>query len=263
MGGKPERAVDGLARAREAWTDFHVDSGAFVERLQNLGASPEHAADLYLAFACACGDSAAAFAFDRTCLTQVAGFVAKIDDSPQFADEVRQVLRERLLLGESPRILEYKGAGPLGAWLRVAALRTALNLKAAANRLKAPQDAEAPARHLGTPTESPEKQLIKEVSRRQFEAALRSAVKALAPDQRQILKQHLTQRLSIDKIAALHRVHRATAARWLQSVRAAIFEGTRDRLRQRLKLTDSEFESMAELVRSRIDISLRSQTGDP
>jgi hypothetical protein len=51
----------------------------------------------------------------------VAGFVAKVDDSTQFADEVRQIWRERLLLGESPRTLEYKGAGPLGAWLRVAA----------------------------------------------------------------------------------------------------------------------------------------------
>jgi RNA polymerase sigma-70 factor (ECF subfamily) len=198
---------------------------------------------------------------ERDYLGAVAAHVARVDPSPLFADEVRQALRERLLLGERPKIAEYKGSGPLGAWIRVAALRVALNLKAAAGRRQTPQDELAPARHHGAGPADPETRLIKEAAKRQFEAALREALAALPADERSVLRLHLVQRLSIDKIAALHKVHRATAARWLQSARDSIFEGTRRCLRERLGLTPQELDSMTDLVRSQIEISLQARLG--
>jgi RNA polymerase sigma-70 factor (ECF subfamily) len=259
MGRGPTTKVDLFRIAREAWPGLRVEEDAFLERLESLGAPAEHVADLYLALGCARRDPLAAAGLDRDYLAQVAQYIARVDPSPLFADEVRQVLRERLLLGDRPKILDYQGMGPLGAWLRVAALRVALNLKAAASRRRTPHDGTARVFHHGVPAENPERQLIKEASRRQFESALRSAISALPPDQRRVLKLHLNERLSIDKIAALHGVHRATAARWLQAARTAIFEGTRGRLRRRLRLTDSDFDRMADSVRSQIDVSLHSQ----
>ena len=52
--------------------------------------------------------------------------MARIDSSSQFVDEVKQGLRERLLVGPPPRIAEYSGSGPLGGWLRVVSVRLAI-----------------------------------------------------------------------------------------------------------------------------------------
>jgi RNA polymerase sigma-70 factor (ECF subfamily) len=190
---------------------------------------------------------------------QVPDFVARINSSPVFADEVRQALRQRLLIGEgrAPRIAEYTGRGPLGAWVRVAAVRVALNLRTA-NKERPSRDGEVARRAVGEALD-PEMQVIKEHSRKEFEQALKEALATLAVDERNVLRLHLLDRLSIDKIAALHRVHRATAARWLQGARESILEGTKARLRERLKLTSNEFESLSGLVRSQLEVSLRSQ----
>src|SRR5581483_4498624 len=88
--------------------------------------------DLYLACACARGVPAALAALDRAVLLRVPAFICRVSTDAAFADEVRQQLRERLLVappGGAPKIAEYGGAGALHAWVRVAALRTALNLR--------------------------------------------------------------------------------------------------------------------------------------
>ena len=69
------------------------------------------------------GDPIAHQVLETDILSQVPQFIARIDGSAQVVDEVRQLLRERLLVkrGEQlPRIAEYAGLGPLGAWVRVA-----------------------------------------------------------------------------------------------------------------------------------------------
>ena len=45
---------------------------------------------------------------------------------------MRQRLRERLFVGsdgEPARLASYSGRGPLGTWVRIAAIRLALNLR--------------------------------------------------------------------------------------------------------------------------------------
>jgi RNA polymerase sigma-70 factor (ECF subfamily) len=73
---------------------------------------------------------------------------------------------------------------------------------------------------------------------------------------RGILRLHLLERLNIDEIAALHDVHRATAARWLTRIRHHIGEHTREALRARLRLDASELDSLLRAVDSRLDLSL-------
>jgi hypothetical protein len=56
--------------------------------------------------------------------------VARVHPGADAAAEVCQVLREKLLTsasGQPPRLAGYLGQGPLAAWLRAAAVRTALN----------------------------------------------------------------------------------------------------------------------------------------
>lgn len=62
--------------------------------------------------------------------------------------------------------------------------------------------------------------------------------------------------LSLDQLARTEAVHRATAARRLQKVRAQVVSSVRRLLTARLKLSPSELESLVRLARSQLDLSL-------
>jgi RNA polymerase sigma-70 factor (ECF subfamily) len=102
----------------------------------------------------------------------------------------------------------------------------------------------------------PELDHIKRRYQADFTRAIKDALGALSVEQRTWLKLHLLDGLTIDELAGLYRLHRATAARRLVAARAAVLEGTRARLRERLQLTKSQFDDLAELLRSQLDISL-------
>ena len=65
--------------------------------------------------------------------------------------------------------------------------------------------------------------------------------------------------LSIDKLGALYRVHRATAARWVASARRALVDATRDQMITRLGVDSVELDSIIRLVRSQLEISIHEQ----
>jgi RNA polymerase sigma-70 factor (ECF subfamily) len=67
--------------------------------------------------------------------------------------------------------------------------------------------------------------------------------------------------LGIDQIAALHGVHRATAARRLERAREALLVATRKSLMSRLSIDSAEFESLMDLIRSRLDVSIQRILG--
>jgi RNA polymerase sigma-70 factor (ECF subfamily) len=127
-----------LKAAQQAWPSVALDVDAFVaylaDRMPRDGKVTEflrtlHIADLYLACGCASQLPAAIAAFERTHLAPVAAIIRRIDSSSDFVDEVRQRLRERLLVGTHRRISDYAGTGPLAAWVGVAATRLALNTR--------------------------------------------------------------------------------------------------------------------------------------
>src|SRR5688572_29589330 len=98
-----------LAGARTAWSAVTLGEERFVQHLAGhlAGASDCLLAlerlqtdDLYLACACLHGDAEALRAFDRQFLGEISAAVRRLDPSPAFADEVRQQLAQRLLLGQ-------------------------------------------------------------------------------------------------------------------------------------------------------------------
>ena len=57
--------------------------------------------------------------------------IADFRRSPDFADEVRQLVREHLFLGRdggTPHIADYGARGPLATWLGIVARHIAYNL---------------------------------------------------------------------------------------------------------------------------------------
>jgi RNA polymerase sigma-70 factor (ECF subfamily) len=255
--------VTGLAAARAAWPEVALTGEQFVEFVgPRIAGGPDPLArlllpDLFLACACDRGDAAALAAFDRAYLPLLDRAVASLGASPAEQNELRQVVRVRLLVAREAagtRIAGYSGRGSLGAWVRVVATREAARLLRKERRM-GPAEDDALAQVLA-PEASPELDYLKRLYRDEFRAALQTAVASLSDRERLLLRQHALDGLSIDQLAAFHRVHRATTARWIAAARKAVLDGTRRALTQRLRLRPAEFESILRLIDSQLDVSL-------
>lgn len=259
--------------ARAAWPAGWIDEADFLrhvaarttatteaELIAALRRATTHAADLWLACACARGSAGALTAFDAAHLSGLARVLRRVDDAPAFCDEVAQILREKLFVGDGERpgrIGEYDGRGSLAAWVRVIALRTALNLRRARTVVLVP-DGEALEPATGGDAAL---RFAKTHYREPFEAAVRAAVDALDARGRTLLRLHYIDGLGIDKIAALYAVHRSSIARWLTDTREALRIGIRVALQASMGVAGRECDSMASALFSQVTLSLRSLLG--
>jgi RNA polymerase sigma-70 factor (ECF subfamily) len=250
-----------LRACRDAWP-FEVSEPGFVQhlaaRLPEGGALAErlaaaHAADLYLAFACAKGSRGALARFDEQLLPEVRRAVARLDPSGALADEVDQRLRQKLFVSAGGKIAEYQGTGPLVHWLRAIAVREALKLKGAEQRHE-PLDGALLER---ASNENVELELIRGRFGPDFRAAFEASFAGLSARERNLLRMHVVEGLTIDQIGAFYRTHRTTAFRWLEGARAMLARNIRRELSQRLKLPAAELESLMGLLRSQLDVSIR------
>jgi RNA polymerase sigma-70 factor (ECF subfamily) len=263
MAGEPH--LDELYRlAMAAHPRISVTGEAYVSfvvaRLDEEVPSEAVAADLLLACGCANGDSEALAAFEAGYVSQVASFIARVDASPAIVDEVKQRLRERLLVDDGlkrPRIGDYGGRGRLASWVRVAAIRIALDMKARGGMHV--DEAAADALFV---EDDPELDYLRVRYREQFQNAFVEALATLDPRDRLLLKLNLIDGLNIERIGRMHGVHRATVARWIAAAREQLFERTRDSLHRELGVSATEFASLVRLVRSQLDVSLCRLLGD-
>lgn len=262
-----QRLLARWEEARTAWPEVELSQHEFAghlarHRSQDVDAMAfldgVNAIDLYLAAACALGKKSALAAFDRAVLTRVPAFVARIDTSPSFADEVCQQLRTRLLIAadnEPPRISEYAGSGSLLGWLRVTAVRTALNLRR--NRDDRPHE-DFDEATVGRLEHEAEADVLRAQHQRAFQDALREAFTRLSAEDRNILRMHFASGLSGERIADLLQVNRSTIVRRLARIRAEMFQETRRLLTARLRLPPEELDSFIRVMRSRLNMSLTS-----
>jgi RNA polymerase sigma-70 factor (ECF subfamily) len=168
-------------------------------------------------------------------------------------------VRERLFVSEPgvrPRIAEYSGRGSLINFVRVVAAR--LRISKARKRGEILTIDGSGAAESPSPGSDPELEFIKERYRGEFKRALESALRALDDEARNLLKLHFVDGLTLDQLASLFSVHRATVARRIAAAREEILAGARRLLGERLDADTRELDSLIELVRSRIDLSLPS-----
>jgi RNA polymerase sigma-70 factor, ECF subfamily len=133
-------------------------------------------------------------------------------------------------------------------------VRTALNLRGSGRR-EQPMTASQVAA-LAPAVDDPALKYLKAKFADEFEVALARACAALTDRDRTILRLRFADDLNIDQIGGLYGVHRATVARWIARIRDEIFATTRRELVGRLKLSDSDFDSLLRLARSQLDLSL-------
>ena len=244
--------------ARAAWPGISIGFAEFARRARELEVSDQDLAargpDLVLAFACAEGDPVALRIFETELMSAIGSYVGRFNLAADLVDEVRQRVRMKQLLGSPPGISRYRGRGPLGAWVRVTAVRAALDVMAESGTSTASLDIDLPELWSSL-NEGPEVETLKKVYRERLMGALEESLKGLSARERTLLRLHVVDGLGIDVIGRIYRVHRATVARWLIAVRGAIFEHMREKLAIRFGISSAELRSVVRMLGGEIHLS--------
>lgn len=221
-------------------------------------APTERAADLYLAMACATGDEAAIAELDRSLPSIIRPALARLGMAAADDDEIVQRVRVALFTRtdeRKPGIAGFSARGDLRSYIRAVAAKLALK-RLEREEPPSPDDDSETLALLPSDSDTPELRLLKERYRGDLKQAFAVAIAALAPRDRTLLRQHYVDGLSLEALAALHGVHRATCARWIAAARDEILSGLRKHLRAALGLEQDQLESAVELVRSQLELSL-------
>ena len=255
--GRPFDLGQIYIEARRQWLGIDLDPSVFAnyvrERLGSQEGDPGalHFADLYLACACIQNVPGALETLNRRYLAAVGTAVGPIDSSPAFADEVTQILRERLFVGN--KLAGYSGRGSLASWTAVAAYRIGLSLK---RRQRSHTDVpENDTLSLLVP-EDPELTYLKRRYRKDFQAALTAALAGLSERQQIILRLSLVNGVTHARIAAIYGVNQSTVTRWVTAARQQVWEDLRGQLADRLHMGSGEVDSLIRVMKSDLHFSI-------
>jgi RNA polymerase sigma-70 factor (ECF subfamily) len=246
------------------WPGLRVDRDQLAQYLGQGRVSLDHvtpsiASDLFLAFACFANVSRAVQLFHTTYGPIVATTARHFDRSGALTDELWQRLAELLFVskdGRPPRIAEYRGRGPLSAWVRTCAKRTALRL-VKIDSLEMLVTREALAEEISDACDQ-ELALLKSHYGELFRQELLGALAELPPKDRMLLQLHLVAGLSTTRIAKMYHQNQSTISRQLQRAATSIFTLIKQRVHVRLGVATAELESLLDLARSHIELSLSS-----
>lgn len=264
----PSAELELLAQEAEArWSgSFLVERRAFVAYLtarvvpgaQDAEATRSHAADLYLACGCTLGIPEAVRIFEATLRTEIAAALRHMHLQPSALDEVCQMTREKLLVGQSgraPRIAEYAGRGTLRGWTRVVITRTALN--ALRDQKREVPLGEALLDQRATDTVDPELACLRDRFGVALDRALECAMQLLTVDERLLLRQRFVDGLTTEQLARFHRKHRITMVRRLHAILRTLRTRTEALLANEVGCGHSTAVSIVNLALSQAHLSIR------
>jgi RNA polymerase sigma-70 factor (ECF subfamily) len=258
-----EDALAVAARAAQAaWPQLQAPIDDFIEhvRARAPDAPPpaERCAELYLTFACARGDGAAITALEGRYLAAIVRKLTRRTGSADLAHEAIQIWREILFVappGKAPKIADFTGVAPLAGWLMVVAGRVAARFMRKEHRSVPLEDALA-ARLAGD--HNTELAVLERTYGLSVQEALRDTFRACSAADRVLLCYRYIDGCSIDQLAEMKGVHRATAARWLQRLEERLVQDSLRLLAERLGTSPDELVSVLRLIRSQIQLSIRT-----
>jgi RNA polymerase sigma-70 factor (ECF subfamily) len=261
-----EQALSALhARGRDAHPALEVEDVGFAAHLGRCGAmvatgnaTELHAEDLYLCCAGLLGSQAAARVLRINHRAVVVNYLRSIDGSTEFIEEVEQRLWQSALAGSPdapPKLLSYSGRGPLASWTGVVAQRIALSILRHEDAEKRAHDGAATEARLAAAAD-PELDFVKASLRASFQRALTDALRTLDDRQRMVYRLHIVDGLTVEAIAEMYGVVRSTVTRWLAGARAAVIAETKRLLRDEMRVPPEEFDSLARLLTSQLDLNV-------
>ena len=263
--GEPRDAVAAFVQAGQAaWPDLQpgVDVMAELLRVGGRDLASVDPGEAWLAAACVDGDRKALAAMERLVQGLDPVLASKGLDRAKIEDIRQQVLGRLLTAGEDGVVplLKYAGDGKLHGLVKTVGIRIAVD-ELRKDQVRPPTAGPAELevdRMVRSGGLGPELEVAEAEHRAQVKAAFEAAIATLDSKQRALLRLHVLEDATIDDIAALHDVHRATAARWLVRIREVIAEETHRILRKTIAAAggDRQLESLLRSVDSRIDLSL-------
>lgn len=207
-----------LAEGARAWPRLSpsaVDVDQARRRYPELLASPpDDVGEVWLVLACLAGDAPSMRAFEARYLDPVEGVLRSRGLDADARAEVRQRVRVRLFVAQrdgAPVILHCAGRGRLGGLVHVTAIREAARLRAAARPSALTPETLG---HVELDLRG-----LDHRRRALAKTAFERAAAGLERRDRTLLRLCYARGVSAARIAGMYGVHRATAARWLESAR--------------------------------------------
>lgn len=249
--------------ARAAWPELDVPEASFVARLGACADGSLEAArslqlgDLYLALAAQTGASEALRGIEAVLRRVSAGLERRGIAHAEVQDVIADVRSDQLVAPAeaAPGIARYAGRASLERWFIVIAARMLQRARRRTGRIET-QDTEQLAAAIVMPSDL-ERLAVRDEAKQALARALQHAVAELDATQRTLLRLHVNDGVSIDDVARLYGIHRATAARRLERARRELASATRRELARDLALSPWEVDSLIREVRS----SFRSLVG--
>ncbi len=254
IAARAERAWPGLTVTPEDLVRYLAErtpaDGDVVSALRGL-----HADDLVLACGCARGDAGALAAFEQTFMPEVPGYLSRGTPPPDFLEEVKQELRTRLFAPGQGRagIASYSGRGPLGAWLRVTALRVAIDVD---QQRAGPPTAYRFEAQATTAVNDPELGYLRRKYGDVVNRAVEKAMQALTPHEATLVAVFFLQQATYGAIARTYHISRRQARRRITELRDRIVEETRRTLVEEGALGSADLDSVIRLVANDLDTGL-------
>jgi RNA polymerase sigma-70 factor (ECF subfamily) len=262
-----------FAKGRSRWPRLDVAAAVFVSYLaQRLPAvRPEVPLeqalaetcldDLYLACACVHRVPEAVPTLEQYCIPRLRRALQRY---APVLDDVLQDLRVHLLVGTTeagPRLPTYRGEAGLLQWLYPIAMRMA---QRRANVVPTHHVDNVLEALVAQPAPGPDAELdlLRSRFQRDFKQALRETLDALSPQERNLLRLYYLNQRTTTELGRMYDMNQSTASRWLKEVRETVYAETKRRLKERLQLSSQEFESLLNIVRSQLDMSLSQLFGE-
>ena len=201
------------------------------------------------------GATGAAAAFSARHGATIRGAIARIVRGAD-AGEVEQQLSPALLVGSAACASPRSGATParrrsIGGSASRRSGRRSCGLRE--NRAEARARDVAAAEPAAERQHSPGDDVSEDRYRGDFEQALKDALGRLPERERMLLRLHLVNGVSVDKIGQMFAVSQPTASRWLAAARETLLDDIKATLGNPLGASSQELASMAGLVASRLD----------
>ena len=250
-----------FAEGQQRWPSVHVTLEQYQGYCDSVCGERSqeelrpYAADMYLCCACVQQQPLAPGLLERDADDVVRNAISKVYPDGEFVCETIQEFWKKVLSGPTAKVFDYRARGPLHAWLRIAALRLAIDRRRAQQVIATYETGLGDL--MADQVFGPESNLTRARFYGPFREAFSHTIAELTPKERNLLRMHVQGRCSIDQIGRAYSVHRATAARWLEQIKEHILRQVRAQLKlEGPGLTDSEFQSVARVVGGEMDLGL-------
>jgi len=115
-----------------------------------------------------------------------------------------------------------------------------------------------PLAELSMDAEAPELALFRGRYQDEFRTAFTEALASLDRRERTLLRLHFLKRLTVDELAPMYQVHRATAARWVLRAQERLVEETQALFLGRVPMSEESMEQIVIALRGQLSIDLAS-----